>query len=203
MLATFTIDPPAGRWAMAALQVTNTERRLRLNTLSHPSVLVSAAYAVNPWPPATLTTTSSRPVLSTAAATAACTASSSSTSVGTTMASGAPARRAAAATSPRSSLERAATTTEAPAAPRVRAACRPMPRLAPVTRAVRPSRRSVSSTDMAYSRLRPTTAQAPGRSPAASRILSASPARNGVTPSSRPLARPTSRVAIRNGSPKA
>src|SRR5918998_1319671 len=64
------------------------------------------------------------------------------------MASGAPARRAAAATSPRSSLERAASTTEAPAAARVRAACRPMPRLAPVTRAVRPSRRSVSSTDI-------------------------------------------------------
>ena len=67
----------------------------------------------------------------------------------------------------------AASTTEAPAAARVRAACWPMPRLAPVTSAVRPSRRSVSSTDMAYScsRSRPTRAQAPGRRPAASRIL--------------------------------
>src|SRR5215216_1166310 len=149
MLATFTIDPPGGRWAMAALQPRNTERRLRPNTLSQPSVRVSATYAVNPWPPATLTTTSSRPVASTAVPTAAWTASSSRTSVTATMASGAPARRAAAATSPRSSTERAASTTVAPAAARVRAACLPIPRLAPVTRAVRPSRRSVSSTDIA------------------------------------------------------
>src|SRR5215211_1614486 len=151
MLATFTIDPPAGRWAMAALQPTNTERRLRPITLSQPSALVSATYAVKRWPPATLTSTSRRPVASTAVATAASTAASSRTSVTATTASGAPARRAAAATSPRSSIERAASTTVAPAAARVRAACLPIPRLAPVTRAVRPSRRSVSSTDMAAS----------------------------------------------------
>src|SRR5918999_3455834 len=149
MLATFTIDPPGGRWTMAALQPRNTERRLRPSTLSQPSVRVSATEAVKPWPPATLTTTSGRPAPSTAAPTAASTADSSRTSVTATSASGAPARRAAAATSPRASRVRAASTTLAPAAARVRAACLPMPRLAPVTRAVRPSRRSVSSTDMA------------------------------------------------------
>src|SRR4030095_5870096 len=92
MLATFTIDPPGGRWVMAALQPTNTERRLRPITVSQPSALVSATYAVNRWPPATLTRTARRPVASTAVATAASTAASSRTSVTATTASGAPTR---------------------------------------------------------------------------------------------------------------
>jgi hypothetical protein len=141
MLATFTIDPPAGRCPSAARQAMNTERRLRAMTLSQPSLRVSATGAVKPWPPATLTTTSSRPVASTAPATVASTAASSSTSVTATSASGAPACLAASAASSRSPAERAASTTVAPAAATVSAACLPMPRLAPVTRAVRPSSR--------------------------------------------------------------
>src|SRR6266511_5223727 len=138
--ATLMIAPPWPRCGIAARQLRKTARRLSETILSQPSVLMAATGAVKREPPATLISTSSRPVASTARATAASTAASSVTSVVTTSASGAPNERAAAATFSSSAVERAASTTAAPALAMVRAACSPIPRLAPVISAVLPRR---------------------------------------------------------------
>src|SRR6266540_1652498 len=159
--ATLMIAPPWPMCGIAARQLRKTARRLSETTLSQPSLLMAATGAVKREPPATLTSTSSRPVASTARATAASTASSSVTSVVTTSAVGAPAERAAAATFSSSSVEREASTTAAPAPARVRAACSPMPRLAPVISAVRPCRPKSGAAVTGWSWFRRTSPRPP------------------------------------------
>ena len=126
-------------WASSCFMQAHTPRRLIALTRSKISAGSSAASLGGTWMPALLNAMSSRPNVSTAAFTMAATLSSSETSHGTpstwwpaALSSSAAARRVVSLMSAR--------TTAAPASAKARAVARPMPELAPVTRATCPAK---------------------------------------------------------------
>jgi hypothetical protein len=115
----------------------HTPRRLIAVTRSNASADSSAASLTGSWIPALLNAMSSRPNRSTLAASIAATWSSSATSQRTARTE-CPASASSSAADVKSDWLMSASTTAAPASANARAVDRPMPELAPVTRATWP-----------------------------------------------------------------
>ena len=121
-------------WASSCFMQAHTPRRLTALTRSKISAGSSAASLGGTWMPALLKAMSSRPNSVTVARTAAAALASSATSHGTPITRW-PAAVSVSVASLRAASLMSARATAAPASPNARAVARPMPELAPVTRA--------------------------------------------------------------------